>query len=350
MEIQAYPLPKHFNPAHAYDSNYEPDLQGLFPMAIDWKKKLSIPDSGTKGHPKIHFLGIDLQKSFCFPDGSLYVGGRSGKGAMEDNVRIAEFIYRYLGAISDITLTLDTHFAYQIFFTPFWLDQNGQHPNPMTEVTVEEVRAGKYRPNPAIASWVCSGDYTWLQQYVEHYCSELEKTGKYKLMLWPYHCLLGSKGHTLAGVILEAHYFHSFVKGQQNWCEMKGSNPLTENYSVLRPEVILSHDAKSLGSKNTGLIQKLLASDAVIIGGQAASHCVASTIDDLLTEILDRDPNLVKKVYILEDCMSAVTVPNPQGGFYVDFTPQAEAFLKKFKSAGMHVVKSTEPMENWINL
>lgn len=350
MKIQQYPIPNHFNPAHASDSNYEPDVQSLFTIAVEWKKKLSIPGSNGKGHPKIHFLGIDLQKSFCFPDGSLYVGGRSGRGAIEDNVRIAEFLYRYIGTISDITMTFDTHFAYQIFFVSFWLDQNDNHPNPMTEVTVEDVRTGKYRPNPNVAAWVCSGNYSWLQKYVEHYCSELEKTGKYKLMLWPYHCLLGSKGHTLAGVIQEARLFHSFVKGRQNWSEVKGGSALTENYSILRPEVVLSHDAKAVGSKNTGLIEKLLTSDAVIIGGQAASHCVASTIDDLLNEIMSQDPNLVKKVYILEDCMSAVAVPNPQGGFYVDFTPQAEAFLRKFKSAGMHVVKSTDPMENWINI
>jgi len=350
MKIQEYPIPPHFNPAHAGDSNYEPDVQGLLTAAIAWKKKLSIPGSNGKGHPKIHFLGIDLQKSFCFPDGSLYVGGRSGRGAIEDNVRISEFMYRYLGVISDVTMTFDTHFAYQIFFPSFWLDPNDNPPAPMTEVTVEEVRAGKYRPNPTVAGWVCSGNYTWLQNYVEHYCSELEKAGKYKLMLWPYHCLLGSKGHTLAGVIQEARLFHSFVKGRQNWSEIKGGNPLTEHYSVLRPEVVLSHDAKVIGSKNTELIQKLLTSEAVIIGGQAASHCVASTIDDLLNEIVSQDPDLAKKVYILEDCMSAVAVPDPKGGFLVDFTDQAQAFLKKFKDAGMHVVKSTEPLENWLHI
>ena len=30
-----------------------------------------------------------------------------------------------------------------------------------------------------------------------------------------------------------------------------------------------------------------------------------------------------------------------------DFTPQAEAALQKFADAGMHLVKSTDPIENW---
>jgi nicotinamidase-related amidase len=47
----------------------------------------------------------------------------------------------------------------------------------------------------------------------------------------------------------------------------------------------------------------------VIIAGQAKSHCVAWTIDDLLTEIQSQDPSLAQKVYLLEDCSSPVVVP-----------------------------------------
>jgi len=47
----------------------------------------------------------------------------------------------------------------------------------------------------------------------------------------------------------------------------------------------------------------------VIIAGQAKSHCVAWTIDDLLEDIIAQDRRLVEKVYLLEDCTSAVVVP-----------------------------------------
>ncbi len=53
----------------------------------------------------VHLLLIDVQKDFCFPEGSLYVAGRSGRGAIDDSRRIAEFVYRNLGAITDITTT-----------------------------------------------------------------------------------------------------------------------------------------------------------------------------------------------------------------------------------------------------
>ena len=54
---------------------------------------------------------IDVQNTFCIPDFELYVGGRSGHGAVEDNIRLCEFIYRNLGNITHITATMDTHLA-----------------------------------------------------------------------------------------------------------------------------------------------------------------------------------------------------------------------------------------------
>jgi nicotinamidase-related amidase len=85
--------------------------------------------------------------------------------------------------------------------------------------------------------------------------------------------------------------------------------------------------------------------DAVIIAGQAKSHCVAWTIDDLLTEAKARSPKLVEKVYLLEDCTSPVVIPG-----VVDFTDQADAAFQRFADAGMHVVRSTDPIDTWPGL
>jgi nicotinamidase-related amidase len=138
--------------------------------------------------------------------------------------------------------------------------------------------------------------------------------------------------------------FHAFARTAQSNVEVKGGNPLTENYSVLRPEVLSRFDGAALAQRNTQFIHTLLAADAVVIAGQAASHCVKSTIDDLLDEIATQDPSLAKKVYLLTDCMSSVTVPDGKGGFAADFTTQADAALQKFADAGMHLVKSTDPI------
>src|SRR5688500_4243123 len=140
----------------------------------------------------------------CLPEGTLYVAGRSGDGAVDDSRRIAEFVYRNLGFLTNVTTTLDTHFAYQIFSPSFWIDEDGQQPAPFRAVTADEVKAGKLRPNPAVAGWLCGGNLSWLGREVVHYCEELERAGKYQLYLWPPHCLLGSDGHALVGVLQEA--------------------------------------------------------------------------------------------------------------------------------------------------
>jgi nicotinamidase-related amidase len=118
---------------------------------------------------------------------------------------------------------------------------------------------------------------------------------------------------------------------------------------VLAPEVLLRHDGRPLAQRNTQFVKTLLEADAVIIAGQAASHCVKSSIEDLLGEILTTDAKLARKVYILRDCMSAVAVPDTTrpGAFLFDFTPQAEAALQKFADAGMHVVSSTDAVVDW---
>lgn len=340
------PTPAFFDATRAQDWGYTPNVMQIFEAANAAREQHRVkPAGGDKTN--VHLLLIDLQLDFCHPNGTLYVGGRSGRGAIEDNVRIAEFVYRNAATLTGITTTMDTHFAFQIFTPAFWQKADGTPVAPFTEISADAIAAGAYRPNPAMTAWLCNGNYAWLCKQAEFYCRELERAGKYKLMVWPPHCLLGSSGHALSGIIHEARMYHAFLRGAQSMCEIKGGNPLSENYSVLSPEVLTRHDGKPLAQKNVAFVKTLLASDAVIIAGQAASHCVASSIDDLLGEILAKDPALARKVYIMRDCMSAVTVPDGKGGFFADYTPQAEAALKKFSDAGMHVVDSTMPVETW---
>jgi nicotinamidase-related amidase len=184
-----------------------------------------------------------------------------------------------------------------------------------------------------------------LQNHLLHYCRKLSEKGKYLLMVWPYHSMLGGIGHCLVAAVEEALFFHNLARSSQTGFEIKGGNPLTENYSALRPEVLDSADGHPIAQKNTPFISKLLEFDAVIIAGQAKSHCVAWTIDDLLTEILDRDPRLAQKVYLLEDCTSPVVVPG-----VIDFTDLANAAFQRFADAGMHLVQSTTPLARWPDL
>lgn len=339
VNTASLPFPSFYSASNAAKWAYQPNAARVSEAGAAYRAAHNItPCAGDER--RVHLLLIDVQKDFCFPEGTLYVGGRSGRGAVDDNARISEFIYRNLGAISDITTTLDTHFAYQIFFADFWLDAAGAPLTAHRVITAAEIDKGEVRPNPAMAKWLCGGNYAWLVSQVTHYCRELESRGKYQLYLWPAHCLLGTDGHALAGVIAEARLFHSYTRVAQSWCEVKGGNPLTENYSVLRPEVLTRFDGTALAQRNTSFLKTLLAADEVVIAGQAASHCVKSTIDDLLAEIVAVDPALAKKIHLLTDCMSSVTVPDGAGGFVADFTPDAEAALKRFGDAGMNLTTS----------
>ncbi|MEO0870271.1 MAG: isochorismatase, partial [Cyanobacteria bacterium J06642_11] len=151
--------------------------------------------------------------------------------------------------------------------------------------------------------------------------------------------------HSLVPAFEEACFFHNLVRQTQTRFELKGSNPLTENYSVLRPEVLEDGTGKPVDTKNQALIQHLLTFDAVAIAGQAKSHCVAWTIDDLLSEIQQADPTLAQKIYLLEDCSSPVVVPG-----IVDFSDAAAEAYQRFADAGMHIIQSTTPIANWSSL
>lgn len=342
------PIPAHYDPSHSRQFGYRPDAQKLFDAAGPFRRENHVLPAASDPR-RTHLVLIDAQRDFCFPEGTLYVGGRSGRGAMDDNDRIARFIYGNLGAISEITCTLDSHLPFQIFFAPFWVDRAGEPLSPHRTISVDEIRAGDVAPNPDIVDVVRAPDLAWLRKQVLFYCESLAKAGKYVLYLWPPHVLLGSDGHVLAGVIQEARLFHAYVRGARNGVEIKGMHALTENYSVFSPEVLLTHDGASLAGRNDALLKALLQEDRVILAGQASSHCVKSSIDDLLDAIRGLDPKLAKRVYLLEDAMSAVTVPDPAnpGAFLADFTEAAANALGRFHEAGMRIVKTTTPVSEW---
>ena len=102
-------------------------------------------------------------------------------------------------------------------------------------------------------------------------------------------------------------------------------------------------DGDHLGGQNTGLIEQLLGFDAVVVAGQAKSHCLAWTIDDLLSEDDVREHALAERTYLLEDCTSPVVVPG-----VVDYTDEADAAFERYAAAGMHVVSSTDSIEGWL--
>jgi nicotinamidase-related amidase len=280
-------------------------------------------------------LLVDVQNTFCAPGFELFVAGRSGRGAVEDCRRICEFIYRNLGAITHITATLDTHLSQQIFHALFFVDASGNHPAPYSVIEAEDLRAGTWRFNPALAArYGITPEYG--QEMMISYAEKLRKRGKYALMIWPYHAMLGGIGHALLSSVEEAIFFHSIARLDQPTFQIKGDRPFTEHYSAIGPEVTEGPRGEALGRHNTAFIEELKRVDRMVIAGEAKSHCLAWTVSDLLSDVRKTDSSLTRKVYLLEDCTSPVVVPG------ADFTDQADDAFRSFAEAGMNVVQSTE--------
>jgi nicotinamidase-related amidase len=187
-------------------------------------------------------------------------------------------------------------------------------------------------------------DIDYAERHLAYYTRRLAEGGKYDLTVWPYHAMLGGIGHALVSAVEEAIFFHGLARYSSPDFQVKGDNPLTEHYSLLGPEVTEGPDGDRLGGKNTELIEKLLTFDAVVVAGQAKSHCLAWTIDDLLDDEDVRE-RLAERTYLLEDCTSPVVVPG-----VVDYTDEADAAFERYAAAGMHVVRSTEPITSWPGL
>ena len=293
---------------------------------------------------RICLLAVDVQNTFCIPEFELFVGGRSGTGAVDDNRRLCEFVYRNLGAITQVVPSLDTHQAAQVFHAVWLVDEEGNHPAPYTLVSADDVESSRWRVNPVAAK---SRGYEpeYAERVLRHYTQQLAQGGKYELTIWPYHALLGGIGHALVSAVEEAFFFHAIARYSQPDFQVKGEHPLTEHYSMLGPEVAQGPNGEELAGKNSALVKRLLTFDAVIVAGQAKSHCVAWTIDDLLTPDDAQVTWLAERTYLLEDCSSPVVVPD-----VVDYTDEADAAFERFAAAGMHVVRSTDPLEQWPGL
>jgi nicotinamidase-related amidase len=312
------------------------EYEERFRNALGWADEQGLaPAAGDETQACL--LAVDLQNTFCTPGFELFVRGRTGTGALEDSRRFCEFVYRNLDSITQTVVTMDTHQAFQIFHAPFLVDRDGRHPDPYTLVTPDEVHSGRWRVDAAAAQAMALPE-SLAEGHLGAYVDALAAGGKFDLAIWPFHAMLGGIGHALVSAVEEALFFHAVARRSQTHLELKGRNPLTEHYSVFGPEVTKGPGGESLGERNDALVRSLLEFDAVIVAGQAKSHCVAWSVDDLLRAA----PEIAGRLYLLEDCCSPVVVPGA-----VDYSGDADAAFERFAAAGAHIVRSTEPMAAW---
>lgn len=256
---------------------------------------------------------IDPQNDFVDKQGALSVGG-----AAEDMDRVADLVRKHGDTIDDIQVTLDSHHAVHIAHPLYWVDSDGNHPDPFTLIELKDVKGqgAKFRTtNPAWQDWGVE------------YVRKLEGSD-YKLCIWPEHCLIGSWGHSVWPNLFDAllewekKYF-----GVVNYLT-KGSNMHTEHYSVVKAEVVRPDDPTT--DVNTDFIKTLQECDDIFISGEASSHCVANSVIDIADQFGDEH---VPKFVYLEDASS------PVAGFETLETN----FLSKMNAKGMRT-KTTETL------
>lgn len=236
---------------------------------------------------KVEMLIIDPQVSFCDPSGELYV-----KGAEEDMSRLSKMIDRLSSQISNIHVTLDSHHTYDVAHPVFWRDSTGKNPEPFTIITAKDVETGVWFPS------VCG-----LSQRMLSYVRKLEHNNKYPLCIWPPHALIGSRGHAVMPELFDSlKKWEEKNKNIVNYVS-KGSNPYTEHYGIFMADVTQLDDPSTF--INIKLLDVLRYVEVLIIAGEAGSHCVKFSVEQLIENI--GDDFYAKKIVILTDAISPVT-------------------------------------------
>lgn len=263
----------------------------------------------------VQLLLVDMQIDFCHPQGTLYV-----PGAEDDIRRTADFIFRHAEHITEIVCTLDSHLPFQIFHAAWWVDEQGRHPDPLTIISQEDIASGRWRPLVR-------------PEHSTNYVRQLEGQAKKKLTIWPYHVLMGGIGNALDPSLWSVVMWHSLARATQPTWMPKGRVPHSEHYSAIQPEIDIPDHPQ--GQKHDGLLNTIREAAAFFIAGEAQSHCVLETLEDLVVEF-ENDPDTLEKIYVLKDCMSPVVHPE------VDFGAIAERRFADFAEKGVNFVASTD--------
>jgi nicotinamidase/pyrazinamidase len=263
-------------------------------------------------------LLVDPQVDFIHTDGALSV-----PGAVDDTRRTIEWIFGNLDRITSIAASLDSHYPNHIFFPSWWVDADGAHPPPFTPISGAELDEGRWRP-------------IFEPEWSIEYAHRLEEEAKKQLMIWPYHTLLGTPGHTITSALYEAIAYHASARESQPRFTVKGTIAKTEFYSLLEPEVPVPEDPA--GRLNQAFLDEILGYDSVYIAGQAKSHCVLETITSIVRRFGDA-PEVLRKLHILTDCTSSVVHPE------IDFDAMANEAFARFANLGVRLVTSADPAE-----
>ena len=248
---------------------------------------------------QLHLLVIDPQNDFCDlpatwlpPDAAPAL---AVPGAHADMLRVAQLIREGGAGLTQISITLDAHHRYDIAHPAFWRAGDGGAVAPFTQIGARQVRDGLFRP-------AAGGALPRALAYLD----ALEQAGRYRLMVWPVHCEIGSWGQNVHAAVRAAYNAWEVANLQVVAKLSKGSNPWTEHYSAVMAEVPDAQDAAT--QLNRAFLDTLLPAQHIYICGEAGSHCVKASTEHIADYLeAQQGKPALSRLVLLTDCMSPVT-------------------------------------------
>jgi nicotinamidase-related amidase len=227
--------------------------------------------------------------------------------------RVGEMIRRLKKKLNDIHVTMDMHHYVDVGHPIYWVDSEGNHPEPLkTVISIEDLEKGRWRTtNPN------------LQKKALDYVRELEANNRYQAIIWPYHCLIGSWGSNVYPPLYDALLDWEKEFNLVDYAP-KGSNIYTEHYSAVQADVPDPRDPGTM--LNTNLVRTLQEADVIALAGEALNFCLANTVTDIANNFGEEN---IKKLVLLEDGTSAI--PGDE------FKPITDKFMNEMTGRGMQI-------------
>lgn len=278
---------------------------------------------------RMDLVVIDPQNDFCVPNGT-FAGMPTGAllvpGAHEDMKRLSKWVKKNRDKIGDIHVTLDSHHRIDVAHKWFWRDRNGNHPLGLGEA-IGQGKAPTIISSADVKNGVWTPFAPSLIPRMIAYTEALEKGGKYPLIIWDDHCLIGTPGAAVVPELMEALDDWTVNRGGTIDFVTKGSNVYTEHYGAFAAEVPDPEDPTT--QLNTPLIKTMETADVLVWAGEAATHCVLNSMRQAF-ENFGKDS--IAKSVLLVDAMSCIP----------SFETNFQSFLTEYQAKGLKVAKTTQ--------
>lgn len=258
--------------------------------AVDGKEEEE-KEEESKDNVTVRLLLLDLQEDFYSTSTSTV--GSTVRTAMDDTPsRIAEMVLANRDSIDEIYVCLDTRQSLHICLPDFWINVQGEHPAPGTEITAPDVQTDTWTP----------ADET-LKSHCEFYLAELSRKGVHKLVIRPAHTVIGTEGHAMVSCVNAA--LQDWVGHRMKTVTYvsKGS-PLTDAHSALAADVELPSllDADASTHFKHEFMRSISAPGKLVVCGHSLSGCVNYTVRDIVAAWGER---ALSDIVILADGCSA---------------------------------------------